>query len=712
MASNLHRFIKLMTVLLIALVCKTGHADQKAPSSVTVPIDDFMRLRELDEKPSLTVIEEVSVTGTFEKSLKISITGSSSGRATSIDFARKDESFSLHNCSGSGLLHSNGRNLAILPQASRFKLSCDIDVRSWTQIQMTFLNSLFVRSQVTGGEAIFDGANADERTITLTKTRTDDPALDAKAEIAVVARHKISILPEESRFEYLLVMSNPNRNKRTFSLPLANGELIQNVRTSLETHEKGGALEIVLVPGENRVTISGRYTVKEFKAPLESAQNFLLIESHPMLQTNVTGPSRRISVQDVGLGASFAATRAYLLSANEQTTWTAKKLDVFSSLGYSVSRADFLFYVPRSGKSLVEAVFEINNQGTPEVPLEVPGRVTYLEIGGMPQVLSKDDKGRLLLQLPTGQQSVLVQYESNDDVSGLMASAKQAFSKPGTVLSNVDVKLALDQRWRLALGHGVHEVRSDWSMSDLAWSLAALVGAMILTGVIGFAIFARVAVSIGAAGLVFFMPGAGSAMLLLLIVGAIIRYREDLKSRKPRTRVEWVGASFAAVAILVMGINLLFNAGDGDTTESHEALRSSYSQAMLPKIASNMDQSAGFGKGASFNNFNDVFKKGGSPDAEMAVGKDPSQSSENDFQGLPARITIPNNVRVFSFSQGLIDSKSPVEMRAVLLNKGVQGFLMLMCLLGVGLGSYRQRRAIAQYLRLTMRHEEVSVQAA
>jgi hypothetical protein len=55
----------------------------------------------------------------------------------------------------------------------------------------------------------------------------------------------------------------------------------------------------------------------------------------------------------------------------------------------------------------------VNNQGTPEIGFAVPGTPTYLEVNGQPQVLYKSPEGKLLLQVPQGLSSVMLQYRSD-----------------------------------------------------------------------------------------------------------------------------------------------------------------------------------------------------------------------------------------------------------------------------------------------------------
>ncbi|MEK7357611.1 MAG: hypothetical protein AAB250_14255 [Bdellovibrionota bacterium] len=676
-------------------------------ASVTIPIERFLELNKLEEATPLTVIEDVTFSGAYGKSLQVSVSGSSNGKPQAVEFIDRSGDFNLHDCSGNALLHAAGSRLAVLPQGQRFKLSCQIEVRSWSQIEFQVVNALYVRSKVEGGEAIQDGNETLHR---LTLTKVNREMNDENAEVAAVARYRISIQPEETRFEYQFVLSNPSRNKRKFQVPFTNGEIVQNTKAVIEYSEAKAGMDFVLVPGENRISLSGRYSAEGFKAPLAKAQSFLLVETHPMLQAKIESAARRISPQDASLSPRFPAARAYFLGASDAISWKTKKLETFSTLGYSVSSASYLFYTPKSGQNLVEASFTFNNQGMPEIPLEVPGRATYLEIAGVPQVLSKDDKGRLLLQLPTGYQSVLVQYETPAEVGGLFASVSEMFARPASVMSNVNVALALDDRWQVLAGASLSGFKSDWSTKDFAFALFGFLVFMKLLSVAKIDGVTRWLVA-GAFGLLFaIVPEVFTLVATAVVVALLIRHRGWFIERRPKTIWSWVGTVVAAGFVFILTVTLLSpkfqNVGSG-MSRSYEG---QIAQKLSAATSNSMPKSESLaGAGGRGDGMEDELAMDEAPMPPPSAAPSGStgigDSEQGEFQGLPARVSIPTDARQLAFHQGLMDEKTHPRMFFVLISKSVGGFFLFLLVGFFGWTAYRHRRELLAFLRLDL-HEE------
>ncbi len=671
-----------MKLLIFLLILYSTFIFAAGESKVTLPLEEYTRLKKETEVPNLTVIESVSITGDYGKNLSLKVRGAHSGKSELVEFMDLPKG-SVYDCKGNALLQKNQNSLQLLSEGSRFSLDCTLNFPNWNEANLTIMNALFLKVDIDNGEVILGGDNSRQSVIL---TRTSSVAENDKAEVTIVGHHRLTVLPEEARFEYRLQLSNPGRTKKIFSLPLRNGEMVQSITADGIYKDTTTAVEFTLNPGINTVSVSGRFQGVNFKVPLPSAQNFLLIENSPMLQLSLETKARRISVQDTGMYSQYSTSRAYLLTSNEAVSWSSKKLEVFTSTGFSVNRAHYTVYVPRKGAGIVEAGFEINNQGTPEIPFKIPNKVTYVEIGGVPQVLLKDPSGALLIQVPTGIQNILIQYEGSGSGSFLGQMLSDELIRPAAVMSDVSVDVKLSPKWEMVYGKSLFETKSELNLSSILWGvLFALLlvyvlrefglmkGELLLAGVSSFFIFAL-------------LPNAGTLFVISFVIFKIYGQRQKLIQFWPKR--SWTQVGVIAMGVLV-GVFIYARLGDFSNELSNQKIASinmagnSYEGAGFPAAAPMMAKSGIMA--------NDMMHE--ELDASESM-KSTSRGSSPEYKGVPARVKIPNEGKVFVFNQGMIDTETLPHLRLFLVDQSVSAILLILGVLVLGITLYRQQKKI------------------
>jgi hypothetical protein len=657
-------------------------------SKVTLPLAEYTRLQDAVESPDVTVVETVEISGEYGKVLKLRISGATAGKPVLTDFLELPRG-SIYDCKGSALVKKSGDSWQILGQANRFVLDCSMNFLQWSEAHLTLLNAHHSSIRITGGESIISGDSSNQ---SVSLTRISTAVENDKAEVSVVGHHRITVYPEEAKFEYNLQLSHPGKSKKIFSFPLRNGELVQSVFAQGEYKDSESSVDFTLSPGMNNVSLKGRFKGTNFQVPLPSAQNFLLMENSPMIQLTVDTKARRISVQDTGMNSQFSTSRAYLLSGNERATWTAKQLEVFASTGYSINQANYTVYVPWKGSSIVEMDLEVNNQGTPEIPLKVKGRVTYVEVAGAPQVLLKDPGGSLLLQVPSGIQRVLVQYEGESGGNFMGRTLQMPLVRPATVMSDVSLKVRLAPRFDLLAGKGLFDFRTDVHVSRILWALIYTLFVLVILKKLTFSSVHRMGMIVSSFLVFVFLPTTGPIFVILFGLIVLYRHRKQLMVHWPKKSWVQIGVVAIGACIAVLAMNLFDRAGDQmmdskiasmnlAETAYHDQAPAAAPMMMKGRsggaeLVGHMDSSIGFG--------------GGGVSSPVEV--------QGDYKGLPARLKIPNEGRVLVFHQGMLDLEAGPEVKLIMVDAGMRAILLAVGVIGVVYLFWANRRQLKDYL--------------
>ena len=700
------------------------------PSSVTLSLEEYMKLVTKDlvkkpELPSLTVVEEALLSGEFGKSLKIRFSGSSIGeRKASERLIDLNDNYSLTSCTGSAFLKAEGSSVSLFPRADKFSLECEIEVSKWQDLTLTAYNVLSLKSNVKGIKTRIQGQSGVQKTVYFEVPLTElQPVI---GDISVVARFRIVVLPEAQNFTYNLELNNPNRGSKTFDFPLQNGESIRRVDFAGKWEEKKDHVIFQVEPGVKRVSIEGALGNKGFTSPFKEARQYLMIENHPNLQLDLKTNARRISASDAGLRESFASARTFQLNPADSLAWTARTLEIFFSPSLAINSANYRYHLPQEGHPMVQARFNVENRGVPELPLKVPGKPLYLEVAGRPQVLTKDADGNLLVQLPTGNQDFFVQYEAPPEVKGSVSGIRDELVKPAFLISNVSVGVGSGVARGLYFAKGLGDWQSAVNWNSLAYALVMF----LITGFV----FARTlpknprwALSLILATYIFVRPWNLSDALWALVLIWAIRNRSQilvvLQSIYKKFQVvdTWTWAQWkkiVAPALALFGLFILYNLAvpnfhrlqgrmmDKDSASS-DAMNSpgAAAPAMLAREESSKKAMAvggmAFGKSKEFDSRSrdskqEVAEESLAQDMEGGFGWGMSADApaENyatsptgvgsDWQGLPAPISIPDSVEEYYFSQQLLKADQPILIGGFTVMKrwsnSLHWFLILLAL--------------------------------
>ena len=75
-------------------------------------------------------------------------------------------------------------------------------------------------------------------------------------------------------------------------------------------------------------------------------------------------------------------------------------------------------------------------------------------------------------------------------------------------------------------------------------------------------------------------------------------------------------------------------------------------------------------------------------------------NKDDNYQGLPAKLTIPNNVHYASFSQGMLDSNSKVQIFGLLISRSITGWLAIIFISYLILELWKSKKRILELLSL------------
>ncbi len=708
-----------------------GQAKISPTSTVTIPIQEYLDLRQQTEKSSITSLENVRISGEYGKPLEIIFSGSSQGRPQMVGVLGESPGMSLSDCLGSGILqfHNQENEIGLLPQSARFQLKCRITFKSWEEVTLLVKNALFVKVDVNGIEPSIDATSMSDRRIIFRRAvrrLAEAPVMDE--EPSVVARYQVSILPEETKFQYFLQMQNPNRTSRHFEFVWGNGEVVQKVTFSGEHTATKTGYSFKLEPGENHVTITGRLPKSEFRSTLKKALEYLVIENHPLLTVDVKSGARRVSLSDARVGVRFTGARAYLLGRSDSFNWASKELQIFPTSTFVVNQAHYYYYWAPRGSSLVEGTFKIDNQGSAEIPLQVPGKVTYLEVNQTPQVLAQDETGRLIVKVPVGTSQMLrIQYQTEKNAGRALASVSDELVRPQTAMTNVSLDVSVPREKSFIYKKGL-DGQMDWAGLDWQLVLGAVVFYMYfkLFEMMGWSLRSRLFgggilgfLTCGVLGLFFWV-------MVFYLLFLCIRGRERIFQMRPTSWRGWV-----LMCVLSLFGFLLYNAAP-NFQRFHSKSSSSYGDAsyegessmdeMAPsplaapmakqdyvRRSSVMKGRSGGGVGGGLSRADEASSAGIDiaddelEESEMAFESEAAGTdlgSNETYQGLPAHIKIPDDGYRLRFRGGLFDQTQPLQFTITTLSRKLVGGIQVTLWILLGVLMWTKRKDFRTFLRL------------
>ena len=152
--------------LLIALLLAP---DPATSHQVSIPLEDYERLRRLNERPALTVVDLLTVEGSFTgHDLAVILTGRATGSWPTAEVLTA-EGLRLHSCEGSAILsRAESGFFAVTPLAERFQVRCRVALDGSDRLAAETKDSVLeVASRVKDGEFVASGGG--ERSFSVAK---------------------------------------------------------------------------------------------------------------------------------------------------------------------------------------------------------------------------------------------------------------------------------------------------------------------------------------------------------------------------------------------------------------------------------------------------------------------------------------------------------------------------------------------------------------
>lgn len=645
----------LLVLCLAPPLAATARGDERpsapgaaGPTQVTLPLGEYERLRKAAERPSLTVVDVLRLSGSFQgRSLGISFQGRSAGSLPAVDVLAAS-GVVVYGCEGDGLLH-RGENGAfrLAPLAAKFDVRCRLRAAGSDRVELTLPNSvLWLESTVSDAELV-TGTESDDggRRLTLVRTVAEGAA---DAPPTATGRYRVTLLPDETRFRYQIDVRNPNRSRRPFDVTFASGERVQKVDASSSWEAKDARYRFDLPPGESTLVLTGTLTKAAFAPPVPGSLSYLVLESHPLLRPAVSSTAKRISPQESGLTVSYRGALAFLVGKADAFAWTVKRLEALSTTSFAVRHAAHVFFFPTEGKLPGETHLEIDNPGASELVVPVDPEPTYAGFGAEPVLLTKGPTGELLLPLASGPQSLLLQHRQAFAPRFGFAFATLAIPRMPVSASTTTVELRYPKEWLPLYERFSTEARVAVP------SVAGLVAVALLLWA-----FERALAALGleARGRALLVASAAVAALLseeaavAVALSALVVFGLWLKSRLPRFR-----PNALTVILLVLGIGFL-------------------AVVVLIGIATRSFKGVAPGSAGYMDTMN-VARSQAAPTPSKAAGESPEEgvpkpSPEPEqaeaYQGLPARLDLPSGVRQTRFSRELLPTDRTRPIRVVLV---------------------------------------------
>src|SRR5260221_268219 len=142
----------LVTVVLLAQEAPKPQAPVQGASSVSIPLTVYDEMRKAGENASATVIDTMTVGGTFhDRTLTVTFAGRSVGARTAVEVMHDATNVTLSGCTGDALITRAGKGaFELVALAPSFTLKCDVRLSGSDRLQMNVQPSvLAVRSAVT-----------------------------------------------------------------------------------------------------------------------------------------------------------------------------------------------------------------------------------------------------------------------------------------------------------------------------------------------------------------------------------------------------------------------------------------------------------------------------------------------------------------------------------------------------------------------------------
>lgn len=654
----------------VALLAVTAFAQD---SSVTIPLEQYQELARSKENASATVVDTMTLGGTFkDRNLTITFAGRSVGTRTPTPIISEASDVTLSGCSGDALMTRGGGRGAyqIIALAPSFTLRCDARLTGSDRLPMTVQPAvLAIRSNVADGELV-SGEERDDGARDYTLVRQVVGTNETLAATAT-GRYLITLLPDATRFHYVIQVHNPNRSTSPLPLHLVSGEHLQQIDSSAPYEVKDGSYVFAMPPGDSTITLNGELKGTTFAPPVEASLQYAVIESHPLLRPALQSAPKRVSTGETGIATQYRGALAFELGANQAISWTVTRLEALRAISYAVRNVSHTLFIPAKGPILGESEFQLDNQGAPELVLPPKPEPTFVSLQNEPVLMTKNAAGALTVPLSAGQQKVLVQYRQSAPQFGLLVGTLEVPRVP-VPATNTQVNLRYPEHW-LPLWQSFASEATVWTpdTSELASFLLLAIWLERVLAFLGLKTRDRIAIAL----LLGFASRIVPALYWLSILGCGFVTLVWIAAHRPKwTPARIVGAVAATVLVLLIAAAIMVS-----------PMRKSSDYESSPAMSSVTDTATGIAR----------------DQAAPAAPPIPKVQRIDDlsYQGLPAKFELPSGARFAEFHEQLLAAERPQTITIVLLSMTLVTWLSLAMTIVAFWMLWLQRATIKSALR-------------
>lgn len=628
------------------------------------------------------MVDLLRLGGSFrERNLSATFIGKSVGKhAATAVLQAAGGGLSIWGCSGNAIVSRGDSAFNITPLADSFSVTCRIGTAGTDRLELVATRDvLAIESAILDGDLAAAERSADgtSRWSFVRQSGGGGENLAATA----TGHYLITLLPDETRFRYAIDVRNPNRSRRPFEVRLRSGEHLQQVDADAAYEVVDGAYRFDVPPGDITLVLTGQLTGDSFTPPVEASLQYLAIENHPIIRPMIGDGVKRISAGEVGVPIQYRGPQAFLLGKGETLRWKKTKLEALHTVSYAVSGIRHTFFVPAEGAVLGESIFGIDNQGASDVKLPLSPEPTYASIQGEPLLMTKGADGQLTVPLSAGKQEVLVQHrQSLRRILGFGVGRLTIpqLSVPGTSLL---VAINYPRQW-VPLVQSFSTNTRFWMPST---GLATIFVVMLLwtERVLAFLGLPRrqcwtLALSLAAASAAF-----DAFAIVLGIVNALPSIAWLVAHLK---REKWTTfKTLVATGVVTAGVIVFINTVSVQRRFENMAMSGSGGLAAVSDAPMTSDMKA-------------FYQVASAQPGAVALGRE-EPKTKGDYQGLPARFTIPDGERHGYFGQEMLATDKPHAVHVVLVSSGVVWTLGMVFVVVALVLLWRSRRTLLEGLK-------------
>jgi hypothetical protein len=642
-------------------------------SSVTIPLTRYEELQKSTENAAATVIDTLSLAGTFrDHNLTITFLGRSVGTRAATTVITGAPDLTLSGCSGDALLVRSSKGAYdLIALAPSFTLRCDARPSGSDRIRMDVAQSvLAVRSAVADGELVpgEDGGD-DVRGYSLVRqVAGGSETLAATA----TGRYLITLLPDTTRFRYVIQIHNPNRNTSPLLIHLVSGEHLQQIDSAAPYEPKDGSYAFAMPPGDSTITMTGELQGTTFTPPVAASLQYVVVESHPLLRPAMKSTAKRLSTGETGIATEYRGAVAFEIGPREQIAWTVTRLEALRAISYAVRHVTHTLFVPANGPVLGESDLALDNQGAPEIVLPPKPEPTFVSLQNEPVLMTKNAAGELTVPLSAGQQHVIVQHRQGIQHFPIVFARLQVPRLPvPATYTNVTVRYP--DHW-IPLWQSFATRGTTWRPETTA-TIAFLLLMLWIERVLAF-VNVRARARVIAALFLAFVSTVIPITLWLVVLGCAALTLLWIAARRHAISLPRIlGAAAAAALLLVLAFVYAISQRSGSDYTSNVTSVDRVSPVAAQVVT-------------------DTAAPPPPPSPKAAP-----RLEGFAYQGLPAKFELPDGVRSQAFSEQLLSPERPQTITLVLLSMTlVTWSAVVLAFIAVWL-LWRERAAIKDSVR-------------